>query len=836
MTKRLTAIVIAIAVAASPAVLLSPAVATGSPSCGGSIGTWQRSAAGGFGAGKTTTGAVPLVVFGNELYVGVADSAGCSVRKKVGGTWPVVGQAGLGDPDNTAVTSFAVYDGSLYAGTTNTSDGCRVLRLESGNWVDVAPPGFGDKANMSAATMLAAGDGKLYVGTANLDMSSFQSNGAEIHSWDGAAWSAGSEIPAGFGDTENEAVSAMAEYDGKLYAGTTRMHITVEVIDLTHATVTLTSRGCQLWRRDGATWATRTRVANDGLTDVRNVAITDLEVYNGRLHMGTLNGDGQADVSYDILSGDITISDLTYDTDGLSVYDYDGEEFRQVVQGGFDSVDDFTAGDMTTTTVGTRSLLLMAVGRAEGTGRLKAYDGTYWFSAADDGFGDAANSMVASLRSFGGKVYAGTANTTEGCEVWSGQPPEQKGDLSKTWYLAEGSTNGGFETWVLIANPNDQVANAALTYMTPTGQVQGPDVTLEALSRTSLFVADSVPSEWSVSTLVTCDQPVVVERSMYWKDRKAGHDSIGVTSPAPEWYLAEGSTNGGFETWVLIQNPGASEAQVQLTFMTPEGEVEGPALDIPAMSRRSVDVADTVPDEWDVSTKVTGSLPVIAERAVYWNERGGGHDSVGVTTPSSSWYLAEGCTNGGFETWVLVQNPGTLNAHTKLSFMTPEGLVPGPEVDVPPSGRVSVEVAETVPDQWSVSTKVEADHPVIAERSMYWDERVEGHNSTGVGAAQPTWNLAEGSTNGGFETWVLVQNPGGEAATVRLTYMTPAGEVAGPVLDLGANSRTTVNVADTVPGEWSVSTTVSSNRPVIAERAVYWNDRRGGHDSIGAVI
>ena len=118
---------------------------------------------------------------------------------------------------------------------------------------------------------------------------------------------------------------------------------------------------------------------------------------------------------------------------------------------------------------------------------------------------------------------------------------------------------------------------------------------------------------------------------MYWNNKQGGHDSIGVTSPATTWYMAEGSTNGGFETWVLVQNPNEDEAEITLTYMTPTGEVPGPSMTLSANSRKSFNVADTVPGEWEVSTKVesTNGVPVISERAVYWNNKQGGHDSVG---------------------------------------------------------------------------------------------------------------------------------------------------------------------------------------------------------------
>ncbi|MBC7248130.1 MAG: pre-peptidase C-terminal domain-containing protein, partial [Actinobacteria bacterium] len=41
---------------------------------------------------------------------------------------------------------------------------------------------------------------------------------------------------------------------------------------------------------------------------------------------------------------------------------------------------------------------------------------------------------------------------------------------------------------------------------------------------------------------------------------------------APTWYLAEGTTYGGMETWVLVQNPNDSEVTVDLTFQTNEGK------------------------------------------------------------------------------------------------------------------------------------------------------------------------------------------------------------------------------------------------------------------------
>ncbi|MCJ7746070.1 MAG: S8 family serine peptidase, partial [Actinobacteria bacterium] len=404
------------------------------------------------------------------------------------------------------------------------------------------------------------------------------------------------------------------------------------------------------------------------------------------------------------------------------------------------------------------------------------------------------------------------------------------------WYLAEGSTNWGFETWVLIQNPGSVGTTAQVTYMTPAGEVPGPPVALAPRSRVSINVADTVPNEWSVSTRVTADQPIIVERSCYWNNRKGGHESIGVTNPSSTWYLAEGSTAGGFETWVLIQNPNNANATAQLTFLTTAGEVPGPQMLLAPNSRYSINVADTMPNEWSISTKVTADNLVIAERSMYWNNRQGGHDSIGVTSPSSSWYLAEGATNGGFETWVLVMNPGATQAFADVTFMTPAGEKPGTTLGLEPGTRESLNVANFVPNEWSVSTTVTSDEPVIVERAVYWNNRIEGHESIGATLPARTWYLAEGSTNGGFETWVLIQNPLSTGTSIQVSYMTPGGEKPGPSFAIGPRSRVSINVADTVNNEWSVSTKVTATEPVIVERSCYWNNRAGGHDSVGVPL
>lgn len=413
------------------------------------------------------------------------------------------------------------------------------------------------------------------------------------------------------------------------------------------------------------------------------------------------------------------------------------------------------------------------------------------------------------------------------------EPPAPGPPAACTWYLAEGSTADGLETWVLVQNPGSKTADVKLTYMTADGPVAGPSVKLGPHQRCTFNAAETVPNQYDVSTMVESDKDVIAERAVYGNNRSWATDSVGVSAAKTKWYLAEGSTGPGMETWVLVQNPNRTAANVSLTFQTDAGLINGPGAAIPAYSRKSFNLSDYVPNYWGVSTMVESDKGVVAERAMYGNGRTWATDSIGTNLAATSWYMAEGCTGGGMETWLLIQNPKHPDANVHIDYMTSEGKVSGPSFSIKAGSRKTVYAGDTVKDSFNLSALITSDIPVIAERSMYGNDRLWGTDSIGVPTPRQTWYLAEGSTGPGMETWITVQNPNTGKTKVNLTYMTPDGAITGPSMNMEPESRATFHVADYVPNTWEVSTTVTADKPVIAERAMYGNDRTWAHESIG---
>ncbi len=315
---------------------------------------------------------------------------------------------------------------------------------------------------------------------------------------------------------------------------------------------------------------------------------------------------------------------------------------------------------------------------------------------------------------------------------WGSHDSIGAASASEEWYLAEGATWPGYDEWVQVLNPGTQTVQARLYFQTPAGQITGPTLSLGPETRKTVHVNDYVPNQ-DVSTEVrslTSGQGIVAERSMFMRtaDGKVDcHDSIGATEPSSGWGLSEGATWPGYDEWVLVQNPTSTTATAYFFFMTGDGVTKGPVKQVGPRKRVSVRVNDYLPNS-DVSTLVltaADSQKVVVERSMYVRASDGklgAHNSIASEYSSTGWYLPEGCTSPGYDEWVLVMNPSPDTAvSVQLTFMTPEGVVPGPSASLPPASRMTFHVNDYVTGD--VSTRVKSDGYVVAERSMYINAR-----------------------------------------------------------------------------------------------------------------
>ncbi len=415
------------------------------------------------------------------------------------------------------------------------------------------------------------------------------------------------------------------------------------------------------------------------------------------------------------------------------------------------------------------------------------------------------------------------------------------------WYLAEGSTAWGFDTYVSVLNPNPRPVDVIITWIDSGGRAarQAFETTLPAESQATVNARDHVGDK-DVSAVVESrnGETIAVDRTMTWNGPEA-HASVGVTAPRTTWYFAEDSTLLGFETWVLVQNPGDTEANVEIKYMTENGGPRIARKAVPANSRRTYSMAADA-GEADASIQVSSDVPVIAERAVYRNNRREGHETVGEYRLSSDYYLAEGTTAWGFDTYLLVVNAHDSAMDVSVFYQTPAGEVASEPFRMPANSRKTIKVND-VPGVRGTdcSIRVHGSKPLMAERAMYWDSgRGEAcHCSIGTPAPSDTWYFADGACGNGWETWTLIQNTNDRAVRAEIRYLAKAG---GPdantvkTVTVPARSRVSVDMAATASWSSGGGTAITSltesgggKLKLIVERSMYKDGRRVGTDTIG---
>jgi hypothetical protein len=414
------------------------------------------------------------------------------------------------------------------------------------------------------------------------------------------------------------------------------------------------------------------------------------------------------------------------------------------------------------------------------------------------------------------------------------------------YFLTEGATNSFFTTDVLLANPNPEEAPVTITFLKSEGVPQTMKLTLPASSHKFLRVNSLAGMEnANFSTLVHSDNllPLVVERTMSWDNSGYGaHSEHATDGSATTWYFAEGS-QGFFHTYLMLSNPQPTANRATVQYLREGTTPLTRTYQLAAQSRSTADLgADAELMNQSFGMIVTFDQPGAAERAMYFGDTPlftGGHDSAGVNAPSASWFLAEGATGPFFETFLLLANPGDLDATATLTYFPAGGTPIAATKTVAAHTRLTVNLETESPAlaNAAVSTRVEATQPILVERSQYWPDPApnwyEAHNSFGVTQLATKWGLAEGRVgnvdgNTEAQTYILLVNPGTDTPAVSITFLRDDGTTnVTKTFTVTPTTRVNVTVGPGSPvpelTNEHFGALITSDQPIAVERAVYWN-------------
>lgn len=413
------------------------------------------------------------------------------------------------------------------------------------------------------------------------------------------------------------------------------------------------------------------------------------------------------------------------------------------------------------------------------------------------------------------------------------------------WYFAEGNV-ADYSQRLAFFNPGGTATDARVTLIRPGGTPITQQVAVPAGARADLTLNDLVSGADTLPAIVEANGPLLVERTMgLTTDIDSG---AGVSALSRVWYFAEGSAiDDDTQTYLILFNPQAAPVAGTITFMRSDGIPFEQPVTVPAQGRIVVAAHDlTLPDGTlplkgaSFGMRIIAAQPIAAERTMRFGPRIEGklpglHTSPGISTLARRWYFAEGTTEGDFRMRLLVLNPNDQPANAEATFLAPDGTAESRRYAIPPRSQLAIDVNEVVPNQ-GVSTIVQADRPIAAERSLVFNGGAGGTVTAGAAAPSYRWAFVEGRTSDATY-FLCVSNPGRQRATVTVEFRFADGATNTQQFSVPGSARYTLAVHEILPNEAAITAVVRGTQPIVVERSIYpGGGSRGGATTLGAPL
>lgn len=198
------------------------------------------------------------------------------------------------------------------------------------------------------------------------------------------------------------------------------------------------------------------------------------------------------------------------------------------------------------------------------------------------------------------------------------------------WFFAEGRTtlnNLPADTFLLLQNPNATAVNATVTLFSTTGQTEQFVTTVAPTSRQTIFLNPILSGSFGIRVQATGN--IIAERSIFFGNEPRGAIStLGSTTLATTWSLAEGETRPPFDERISILNPNGQAMSVTINFQLENGSVVPAFFTVNPNSKLEVEVGRIVTGA--NSAVITTSLPSVVERVMLIFKQGsiGGTDVI----------------------------------------------------------------------------------------------------------------------------------------------------------------------------------------------------------------
>ena len=377
-------------------------------------------------------------------------------------------------------------------------------------------------------------------------------------------------------------------------------------------------------------------------------------------------------------------------------------------------------------------------------------------------------------------------------ETYDGVPIPPADAYSSSAFCSTGAGTAAVDTIYLTNVTGKTVTGEMTTVGTAPGSGPPPirrrPVAVPPDGSAAINPAQGLPAGNNASTFVFDGGGVVASQAVSGGGGWSTAPCASQTSS--QWSFAGGSTTAGNALALTLYNPAATEAVVNVSFLTNAGKVTPQTyqgLVVPPGGEVVENVGDFVQNASAIATFVTAQSGVlVSDEFQQWSSPSATGFSLQLGAPglSTTWQFAQTTAAAGATVSFTLANPSPAALTASISFGLSSGSVVPRQVSIPPQSTAVFDASASsgLPRQIPYSVEVTAPMPIVVGRSV----------QAGAGATPPTWGGSAGTvtvakhwlvpgpgvlhapgTPGATIGSLAVANPGSSPA--RVTVATPDG-------------------------------------------------------------
>ncbi|HET9729913.1 MAG TPA: DUF5719 family protein, partial [Acidimicrobiia bacterium] len=389
---------------------------------------------------------------------------------------------------------------------------------------------------------------------------------------------------------------------------------------------------------------------------------------------------------------------------------------------------------------------------------------------------------------------------------------------------------------VQLANVGSGAANVVVTVLADNGDhVQAESIAPSSLL--TLRTSDLGPP--GPITVETFGAQLVVEEL---SDGSGFDANPCATATAADWSFAAGTTPRDVDQFLVIDNPYATDAKVDVTLRTNEGVMRPDKIQNFDIFRRSRRVVPLHLPPYAVRTaRVAVEVHAQAGEVVaaQWLRFRSGSGALGTTwtlgatSTSDHWTFPEVRTSTDMHAWVAIVNPSLSTANVDVVAIPDTNIaIPPTTVTVAADDVVWVQLGDcrpgtgclSVPNGSRFSVDVHADENVGVVAQLLERGLTGVSAPLGVTAAAPAWTFATSTATGEVSTVLSFVEPLAQPAQVDIALVGGGVVTRPPALQhitVQPGHRRTVRVAGVaVPPDKDQAILVTSSVPVVVMRSI----------------